>query len=41
MSFLNPLFLFGLAAASVPILIVFAFGMKYYIEGLTPGAIKS
>jgi ABC-type glycerol-3-phosphate transport system permease component len=31
----------GYVFASVPILIVFAFGMKYYIEGLTSGAIKS
>jgi len=27
--------------ASIPILLVFAFGMRYYIEGLTSGAIKS
>ncbi|NJM40490.1 MAG: carbohydrate ABC transporter permease, partial [Anaerolineae bacterium] len=27
--------------ASLPILAVFTFGMKYYIEGLTSGAIKS
>jgi ABC-type glycerol-3-phosphate transport system permease component len=31
----------GYVFASVPILLVFAFGMKYYIEGLTSGAIKS
>ena len=31
----------GYVFASVPILVVFAFGMKYYIEGLTSGAIKS
>jgi ABC-type glycerol-3-phosphate transport system permease component len=31
----------GYVFASLPILIVFAFGMKYYIEGLTSGAIKS
>ena len=30
----------GYAFSSVPTLIVFAFGMKYYIEGLTSGAIK-
>jgi hypothetical protein len=27
--------------ASIPILLVFTFGMRYYIEGLTSGAIKS
>lgn len=27
--------------ASLPVLVVFAFGMKYYIEGLTSGAIKT
>lgn len=31
----------GYVFASIPILLVFAFGMKYYIEGLTSGAIKS
>lgn len=31
----------GYVFASIPILMVFAFGMKYYIEGLTSGAIKS
>jgi ABC-type glycerol-3-phosphate transport system permease component len=31
----------GYVFASLPILVVFAFGMKYYIEGLTSGAIKS
>jgi ABC-type glycerol-3-phosphate transport system permease component len=31
----------GYVFASVPILIVFGFGMKYYVEGLTSGAIKS
>jgi len=30
----------GYVFASLPILVVFAFGMKYYIEGLTSGAIK-
>jgi ABC-type glycerol-3-phosphate transport system permease component len=30
----------GYVFASVPVLLVFAFGMKYYIEGLTSGAIK-
>ena len=30
----------GYVFASLPILLVFAFGMKYYIEGLTSGAIK-
>ena len=27
--------------ASIPVLAVFTFGMRYYIEGLTSGAIKS
>lgn len=31
----------GYVFASVPILVVFGFGMKYYVEGLTSGAIKS
>lgn len=31
----------GYAFASLPILLVFIFGMKYYIEGLTSGAVKS
>ena len=31
----------GYVFASLPILLVFAFGMKYYIEGLTSGAIKT
>lgn len=31
----------GYVFASIPIMLVFAFGMKYYIEGLTSGAIKS
>lgn len=30
----------GYTFSSIPILMVFAFGMKYYIEGLTSGAIK-
>ena len=31
----------GYVFASLPILTVFAFGMRYYIEGLTSGAIKT
>lgn len=31
----------GYVFASIPILVVFALGMKYYIEGLTSGAIKT
>lgn len=31
----------GYAFASLPILLVFVFGMRYYIEGLTSGAVKS
>jgi ABC-type glycerol-3-phosphate transport system permease component len=27
--------------ASVPLLIVFLFGMKYFIQGITSGAIKA
>lgn len=30
----------GYAFSSVPILLVFVFGMRYYIEGLTSGALK-
>ena len=31
----------GYVVASLPILIVFAYGMDYYVEGLTSGAIRS
>ncbi|GBG05968.1 carbohydrate ABC transporter permease [Paenibacillus agaridevorans] len=31
----------GYVFASIPLLIVFLFGMKYYVEGLTSGAVKS
>ncbi|MFC1735150.1 carbohydrate ABC transporter permease [Candidatus Hydrogenedentota bacterium] len=31
----------GFLIGSIPLIIVFAFGMKYYVEGLTKGAIKA
>ncbi|MFC1736667.1 carbohydrate ABC transporter permease [Candidatus Hydrogenedentota bacterium] len=31
----------GFLVGSIPLIIVFAFGMKYYVEGLTSGAIKA
>lgn len=31
----------GYVVASIPVLLVFVFGMRYYIEGLTSGAIKN
>ncbi|RAV17800.1 hypothetical protein DQG23_25650 [Paenibacillus contaminans] len=31
----------GYAVASIPLLLLYTFGMKYFIEGLTSGAVKS
>ncbi len=30
----------GYVFASVPLLFVFVFGMKYYVQGITSGALK-
>jgi ABC-type glycerol-3-phosphate transport system permease component len=30
----------GFVIGSIPLIVVFAFGMKYYIQGLTQGAVK-
>jgi len=30
----------GFVIGSIPLIIAFAFGMKYYIQGLTQGAVK-
>jgi multiple sugar transport system permease protein len=30
----------GYVLGSLPLIVVFAFGMKYYVAGLTQGAIK-
>ena len=30
----------GFVIGSIPLIIVFAFGMKYYIQGITQGAVK-
>ncbi len=31
----------GYVFASIPLFLVFIFGMRYFVEGLTSGAIKS
>jgi ABC-type glycerol-3-phosphate transport system permease component len=31
----------GYVVASLPILVVFAYGMDYYVEGLTSGAVRT
>ena len=31
----------GYLAGSIPLIIIFSFGMKYYVQGLTSGALKA
>jgi ABC-type glycerol-3-phosphate transport system permease component len=31
----------GYVIGSIPLVLVFAFGMKYYVEGLTKGGLKA